>query len=335
GRWCKFNSDDIRSAFQHEIDSYENDKSNPYFPDSYDTSNGHDPLYAIFTPPGINSDDPNAAGYNSWTHRFVSLFHPYVSEEYAWVGARHLDPNTATDPANIQTTIDTYTKTLSHEVVEAMSDPYEGRPFNSGGIRVDPGPGFPNPPPNSNQLCDYEAQSHTYRVDGVLVESYWSQGDQKFMIPDGNQQTFLVDNGTLNVTGHPYNDLISINQYITPTGDSGVFVYENGETVAFESGAIGAIKVNTGNGNDTVLVLSTLDSVPVTIQLGGGNDNVFVIPINGLGDIQSAVTVDGGAGTSTVTVDDSGNSNTASWTINDAMISEDGSTAVDYNNIQN
>jgi hypothetical protein len=334
-----FSPDDIRNAFEYEIDARRNTSS--YFPDSYNTTNGKDPLYVIFTPPGTSSDDPNAGGYNSWTGRLeANVFHPVDFYEYAWVGARHLDPNTATDPANIQNTIDTYTTILSHEVVEAMSDPYEGRFGNSGGIRVDPGPGLQNPPPKANQLCDYEAQSHTYRVDGVLVESYWSQGDQKFLVPDGNQQTFLDDNGTLNVTGDQlgfpyYNDLISINQYITPTGDSGVFVYENGETAAFESGAISAIKVNPGNGRDTVLVLSTLDNVPVTIQLGGGEDNVFVIPINGLGDIQSAVTVDGGAGTSTVTVDDSGNSNTANWTINDAMISENVSTAVDYNNIQN
>jgi hypothetical protein len=331
-----FSNDDITNAFEYEIDH-----ANSYFPDSYNTSHGKDPLYVIFTPPGIRSNDPKEAGYNSWTGRGeANVLHPFDFYEYAWAGAKNLDPNTATDPANIQTTIDTYTKILSHEVVEAMSDPYEGRLFNKGGIRVTPGPNFQNPPPKSSQLCDYEAQSYTYRLGGVLVQSYWSQGDQKFMVPDGNQQTFVVDNGTLNVNGdqlgQPYNDFIIISQTApNQNGQTGVFVYENAETVAFEPGAINAIKVNTGDGNNTVFVISTLDSVPVTIQLGGGQDNVYVTPINGLGDIQGAVTVNGGFGTSTLTVDDSGNSNAANWTINDALIGEDGSAGVDYNNIQN
>jgi hypothetical protein len=321
-----FSKDDIRNTLHNDVD-------NGMVPESENTG---DVIYTLITPPGILSDKgPNVGGYNAFTSQGESNLFDLDgltdNEVFTWVGGGS-DPNTFN--------LDRYTRIMSHELTEAITDPQSFRPFpNVGynGYQVNPGAKFPNPPPNSSQLADYEAENYTYRLDGVQVQSYWSDHDQNFIIPDGNLQNFVVDNGSLSVTGDqfgsPYNDLI----FITQNLQGGVEVFENGERVSFDQDAINSVKVNTGGGNDTVFVLSTLANVPVTINLESGQDNVYVIPINGLGDIQGAVTVNGGSGTSTLTVDDSGNPNAANWTVNDALVNDDeaGSAGVDYNNVQN
>jgi hypothetical protein len=319
-----FSSDDITNTLHNDIDT-------GMVPDSQNTG---DDLYVLITPPGaISAQGPNVGGYNAYSFQFDhSILPPDFTLDnyvYCWVGGG-TNPNTFS--------VDTYSYFLSHELTEAITDPQSFRPFpNIGynGYRVNPGANFQNPPPNSNQIADYEAQSYTYHLDDVQVQSYWSDADKNFVIPDGNLQNFLVNNGALTVTGDqfgsPYNDSISI----STNAQGGVFVDENGETVGFDKGAITSINVNTGNGNDTVYVYKTLANIPVTIQLGNGQDNVFVQPVSGLQDIQGAVTVNGGLGTSTLTVDDSGNSASANWTVTDSSISRPGSPAITYHNLQN
>jgi hypothetical protein len=61
-----------------------------------------------------------------------------------------------------------------------------------------------------------------------------------------------------------------------------------------------------GTGGNDVQVNSTRTGVPVSVNLGGGNDTMHVSPSGKrLSDIQSTVSVDGGGGTDAVTLDDS------------------------------
>jgi hypothetical protein len=60
--------------------------------------------------------------------------------------------------------------TFSHELVEALTDP-EGN-----GIQVNP-----TNPTNWNEICDVCATPGI--VNGVTVQSYWSQQDQACVIP--------------------------------------------------------------------------------------------------------------------------------------------------------
>ncbi len=308
-----------------------NDIDNNMLPES-DATN-HQALYVVVTAPGVISAQGNkVGGYNAYTYDLEFDFQHGFSaddEEYCWVGGG-TDPNTFS--------LDTYTYILSHELTEAITDPQSFRPFPNirfNGYQVNPGANFPNPPPNSNQICDYEAQNYTYRLNGVQVQSYWSAQDQNFIIPDGNKQDFLVDNGTLFVLGDQlgqnYNDTI----YIGQTAQGGVRVDLNNEVAAFDPGAIKTINVSTFGGDDTVYVTQTAQNIPVNIQLGSGNDKVYVMPVGGLSSIQSPITVDGGIGQSTLTVDDGGNANPASWTVTGSNVTRTGAAVISYFNVSN
>ena len=153
-----FSQSQLNGVFQNAID-------NGPLPES-DNSNFGQAEYIVVTPPGVYSaSGPTVGGYNTGTahtHNFN-----VVSENFIWVGGG----NSGTF------NLDTYTTTLSHEVAELTVNPvaYE---FGTGtyrfGWEVNPGASFPNPPGNSNQICDYEAQNYTERLLGVDVQSYWS-----------------------------------------------------------------------------------------------------------------------------------------------------------------
>jgi hypothetical protein len=72
-------------------------------------------------------------------------------------------------------TLDTITKTFSHEVVEAMTDP-EGNTWQV----VPSARGISD---SWNEIADGEGQMYTYRLNGFLVQSYWSKADQHYIIP--------------------------------------------------------------------------------------------------------------------------------------------------------
>jgi hypothetical protein len=332
GGYDNHSSDPPQNFTQNDItNTLHNDIDNNMLPES-DATN-HQALYVLVTPPGvISSQGKNVGGYNAYTYELeFDLQHGFSADDevYCWVGGG-TDPNTFN--------LDGYTYILSHELTEAITDPQSFRNFpNIGynGYRVNPGANFPNPPPNSNQLCDYEAQNYTYRLNGVQVQSYWSNQDQNFIIPDGNQQDFLVDNGTLFVTGDQFGQNYDDTIYIGQTAQGGVRVDLNNEVAAFDPGAIKAIDVSTGGGNDTVYVTQTAANVPVNIQLGSGTDNVFVMPLGGLNAIQGPITVDGGIGQSTLTVEDGGNANPSSWTVTGSNVSRAGAAAISYFNVSN
>jgi hypothetical protein len=237
--------------------------------------------------------------------------------------------------------LDDVTNSLSHEIIEAISDP------TLMAINVSPGSVF------NNEIADNDAGYYTYRFDGVhLVQSWFSQADDAFIVPITNQvQNFVVSNGVLTVSGDQLankNDSISIGT----SSKGGVQVTLNGETATFEPDTISSVVVNTGTGNDTVtigstpmtysepplgLIGSTARGLPITVNLGDGADTVNVgDSLNRLvqhGD----VTVTGGSGTATLNVNDQGTQSFETYTITDNTVSRTsgGVAAIYYSHIQN
>jgi hypothetical protein len=152
--------------------------------------------------------------------------------------------------------LDSTTKVFSHEVAEAITDPH------GDAWQVDP-----RNSSNWNEIGDNEAQNYSYRLNGYLMQSYWSQADQAYFVPDGNSQQFWVNNGTLNLYGDQFganwNDSISIDV----NGSGGVYVNMNGEVASFDPGQISFIDIFARGGNNTINVYNT--NVPVYIQSGG------------------------------------------------------------------
>src|SRR5262249_52266043 len=73
--------------------------------------------------------------------------------------------------------------------------------------------------------------------------------------------------------------------------------------------SLNGIQVNTGACNDYVFLYDPATNVPVRVYVGGGHDGMEGGPTN-LATIGAAVTVDGGSGSSTLTVNDQANADT-------------------------
>jgi uncharacterized protein with LGFP repeats len=166
-----FSGDDLDNVVQNAVDD-----PNSTIPES-DTP-ATLPIYVVITPPGIMSNDPNAAGYHNLQHDTDFPF-DYDDMPEAWVGTALA----ADGSLNLGYT----TTILSHEVAEGMSDPTSGfgDPITGyqRGITVSHGASWTGG--GDNEIADAEAQNYTYLLIGVVVQSYWSQQDQAYIVPIG------------------------------------------------------------------------------------------------------------------------------------------------------
>jgi hypothetical protein len=218
------------------------------------------PLYCVITPPGISvTDFPGAPGYHQYYHEDIPLIGDFVP--YAWVSGDGAQQGNGI----FQNSVDRITAVFSHEIVEAISDPGAG----DGTIITNMG--------NADELCDPpEAENYLYRVNGVVVQSYWSAADNAYVIPDGNSQVFTVDGGNLIINGDQvgagYNDAISIDE----TTSDQIQVTLNGETATFdEASGINAVTVNPGAGANTVRIQLDQAVVPITVNCGASDTVVL------------------------------------------------------------
>ena len=137
------------------------------------------PIYVVITPPGSIDNMPASLGGGQaigWNRNIGGMLFPQYGNQRAELGAASVIwLSDFTNP-------DDFTTTLGHESVEMMTDPFQ----DTSGI------GITNPP---SQICDNEAENLEYRLNGTLVQSYWSQADGAFIIPDGNSFDFEVSAG--------------------------------------------------------------------------------------------------------------------------------------------
>lgn len=239
-------------------------------------------MYVVFTPPGVLYEPYglDAAGWNTALNDLV----------FAWVGGGN------TENTMSRFSLDSYTTILSHEISEAITNPQTAPPM---GFKVNPPANLPNPPANAGQISDYECEwngKYAYRVNGVLVQAYWSKDLGKFVVPDGTQQKLeLVPqyNGNYYITknqliingdfGSTINDVIRVETSsrldpnpnllggLVPT----IKVTWNGETAEFDENYIGAasasqpgIIIKTGSGYNTVDLTHYDSLIPIEVQDG-------------------------------------------------------------------
>jgi hypothetical protein len=281
-------------------------------------------IYFVVTPPNVVDLDSGAWGYHKSRIHTENILGSSISNAvpYGWLGI-NVD---GTQGSTTQSEIDDFSRTFSHELVEARTDPYINNPPDAN--RFYPGANwFPS---GYDEIADFEpdGRNYTYRLgNGTIVEPYWSQNTQSFVVADGNNQTFTVNPvWQLNGAGLPMNTLF-LNQYdLVVNGDQmfnqddtitietipsgiqagGVLVTLNGETVSFGAGQIRNLTVNTGTGNDTVNVESLPANAALTINLGGqSDDNVQITPTSGYAsDVQGSVSIVGASGNGRVSIDD-------------------------------
>lgn len=250
----------------------------------------HARIYVVVSDP--TSSNGSGQGWNdqgSYEHSFFSHYNmPMI-----WM-------STQTTPFTTHVNQDAFTNLFSHELVETLSDP-DG---NNGGITVTPPAGPPGLPASIKgkgvlQIGDNEPDGGRYQYrlgrtqdnPGVLVQAYWSNSDQAFIVPDGNAQkvflhpswigsnfqgTFsLVVNG--DQVGTNYSD-----QFTLDEADGGVKLTQNGESFQFDPGQIAssgwtAIAIDTRGGANHVQINAVPSTVGlVQVQNGSGTDAVTI-----------------------------------------------------------
>jgi Ca2+-binding RTX toxin-like protein len=271
-------------------------------PDTY----SNEPLYLVITAPGAVYEDHNAGGYHSDFHDWTDWWKFDVDHvHYGWIGNNgHLD---------------SLTYIMSHEVVEAMSDPDGDGITTTHGASWTGGGDF--------EICDAEAQQYSYRLNGYRVQSYWSAWDWAYIVPDGNAQTVYVSNGHLNIYGDEYgygsNDSITIDT----NSAGGVYVNLNGEVFSFDPGQITSMSVFTGAGFNSIRINHTPAGVPVAVN-ADGYDLVYV----GDGDLDrlKGNVIVYGDGATGIQVYDDARSLDASYTVASTTVSRPAFAGLNY-----
>jgi hypothetical protein len=281
--------------------------------------------YFYYVIPDPNSTPVgNTSGHNYWINF-------QFDESYAY--SRNL-------PLGTPGQLDDLTRLYAREMVEAITDP------TGSALQLNPRSAL-----NWNDIAGGVAEQYTYRVNGVLAQSYWSRGNHKFIVPTGQYQDFLVSSShVLTVNGDQlanHNDAITLD-----VSGNGVKVTLNGEIAQFDPGQISSIVVNTFTGNDTVNVERTLAGVPVTIDLGDGNDlvniertaaggtvtanlgdgnqTVNISPVaHDLGPIQGQVFLQAPLGNDAVNINDQSTSTDQAFTLGSTLVGR-GSAQIHY-----
>jgi hypothetical protein len=261
-------------------------------------SGSYEPIYVVVTPPNVTGT--KNSGFNMpGIHKVYDL----DKREEVWV-------STSQSGSGRQT--------ASGLNLDAITSPFSYVP-GFDGATVSKGCGYSGS--GDNQIADFEPDGeYVYRLGGPggqVVQAYWSDRDQQFIVPDGNSLTMQIQpnpwvNGNFaggklvvnaNQAGAPANQVIMLDTVQMPTG-LGVQVVMDGQTFAFEPGQITSIEVDAANDSETISVDSTLAGVPVTINLGAGHDTVNINPSH-YAPIQSTVTVNNSRGGSEVVTIDS------------------------------
>jgi hypothetical protein len=194
-------------------------------------------LYMVIPQPG-SSTGTSVGGEHNTDVANPGRYH------YGWT----IDPSTSS--------LDGVTYFYSHELTEAVTD---AEPNVHTAFYI---------PSTSDEISDGEAQSYSYRLNGVLVQSSLSQASHTYNVYTGQTQDFIVSSGrALTVNGDQLanpDDTITID-----TSGGGVRVALNGEVAQFDPGRITSIAVNSGSGTDSINVLRTLSGVPVTVNSTG------------------------------------------------------------------
>jgi hypothetical protein len=315
-------------------------------------ASANQPLYLVVTAPGVQSEpgspftDATPSGYHAWFPDDIvpvpvptplgTVLVPIPTEfpKVAWVRLP-VAPDGSPD-------MDGYTRVLSHELVEAVTDPGADIPhalfFPTPAITASGGQlgGFTH-----NEIADGEPDDHSYSYrlqtasGSTLVQPYWSQSDGAFIVPDGNSLRFFLDPqytssgkflSSYNLTVQGDQNPADPTDHITlgTSLDGGVTVTLNGQTATFDPGTIAKIDVQPGGGSNTIDIEAIPDGVTtVTVHESGGTDTVNLSPsAHRFGDNVRGVVQISGAATTTVNAYDQNNTAAQTYMVSGAGMTD-------------
>jgi hypothetical protein len=247
-------------------------------------------IYVVVTPPRVKGNQSGAS--DNGTGFSFNLIRGCAEMQDIWLGG--LQANGSGGLTGV-TTLDYYVDNFAHELAENITDP------NSSNNAITVTPNSPNPaanpiyPPDGgtdNQVCDAEAQLYVYRIldgvhpNGLLVQSYWSQKDDAYLIPDGTPENFTLT---------PINPTNS-NQSNNPTFPNGEEQYAlsfngDGDTIAIGDDA-GRLKI-TINGKDSV-EFDAGQITSITVSSHSGNSHLVVNDVGAVTKVTSITDSDSG-----------------------------------------
>ena len=285
----------------------------------------HAPIYMVISDPHFSANSGGWNGPGKYTQPGASF-----SQNMNMI---HIGTQTGSDGHIVK---DWFTMTESHELAEVMSDPnYHGAHYN-------PPTGILN---MGNQIADNEPElgntHYGYRLNGDLVQPYWSARDRAFIVPDGNVQKFnlipiwsgntFTAQFNLNVIGDQLGVNYADNIHIDSTTQSNASVAMNGEAAMFEPGSINAINVNTAGGSNHVDVAALPSGVSLNLDSSGTNshDAVLIGSNGSLTGILGTVNIANTSGQSSVTIDDV-NDSPRTVVVTDHSVTYSGLTTINY-----
>jgi Ca2+-binding RTX toxin-like protein len=227
-------------------------------------------VYFVITAPDAQYARPDSAGWHTYGSVGGNRFY------FGWIS------NDAF--------LDDVTSILSHELVESMTDP------NENAWRVDPTGDF-----GDRELCDGE--DHCQRVNGYLVQLYWSQADEAFLFYDTNRQKFFVDEDMLYVIGDQLGQPCSDTVIVDVNGLGGPWLSLNGEVESFDPSQFIGLTVSTGGGTNAVWVNN--ESAYLDLTINNASDDRVVIGEGSVQGVQANVTIRNPTHHTDLTIDDS------------------------------
>jgi hypothetical protein len=284
---------DGKAIFNPATDTWQTDKvftSEPQSPDLLTFLQGaitndrdpgandlrHAPIYVVVSDPTLTWAGATKKGFNDngvyqgYPASVAQVGQPAITfptpENINMIWLRSSAKDNTFNPDNV-------TKTLSHELAERMSDPTDNLLLNAP-------PSFPNPDNELYQVGDGEPDgTYNYRLNGDLVQPYWSNNDTAFIVPGAGVQTLKLTpnwsdgtnadskfsrNYNLAVQA-PANGQVVIDQIVDRSGDLKLSVTVKGEVALFDASAIKRITITLGDGG-TIFVKAKAAGVSLSLD---------------------------------------------------------------------
>jgi hypothetical protein len=216
------------------------------------------------------------------------------------------------------------------------------------GLHTYPGPACGVLPAHPNDLMNPALPQRTRRLISDLDATIIRDGSIRPGVAVGYTitlpstiQTFLASlnrtpgpsNGVLTVTGNP---LLGTNTITIDQVAANVRVNVNGMVAQFPWANVTSIVVNGSAGADTINIENLAANKPMTINANNGDDDIIISPVAGdLGNILSNITVNGGQGDDSLTVNDQSAAGNRTYTVTATSVARAGGPTITYATVEN
>jgi hypothetical protein len=149
-------------------------------------------IYFVITPQGytlkgeVGSLGHHSSGFAGSPPDLVNVYDAVVLSEVQYVPSSTPTVNQPGKTVHFspQSSLDTMTETISHELIEVLTDP-DGN--GNGGVDAAPSSSFatnfPNQAERPGEICDNEAELYVAYENGTAVQPYWSQQGADYIAP--------------------------------------------------------------------------------------------------------------------------------------------------------